>query len=147
MAGTSPVVVTEEGRQAPIALGRSKDRVEADRARAVLLTLSGWTSGRIGEAFGVREDTVRLWRSLFMADGVAGLMTRKAPGAVPVKAQAALSVAEEVLSASVADRVNWTLPRLAEEIEQRTGVSISRSRLSVVLRQKGAFAGAGRGTR
>ena len=39
------------------------DRGEADRARALLLTLAGWTSPRIAEAFGVREDTVRLWRS------------------------------------------------------------------------------------
>ncbi|MBF0332191.1 MAG: hypothetical protein HQL40_00920 [Alphaproteobacteria bacterium] len=29
----------------------------------MLLTLSGWTSPQISEAFGVREDTVRLWRS------------------------------------------------------------------------------------
>jgi FixJ family two-component response regulator len=33
----------------------------------VLLTLAGWTSPRIAEAFGVREDTVRLWRSEFMS--------------------------------------------------------------------------------
>lgn len=147
MAGTSPVGVVEESKRALLALSRSKDRAEADRARALLLTLSGWTSAMIGEAFGVREDTVRQWRSLFMAGGVAALKTRKAPGAAPVKAQAALAVAEELLATPVADRVNWTLPRLAEEIERRTGLSISRSRLSVVLRKKGAFAGAGRGTR
>jgi hypothetical protein len=34
-------------------------------ARAVPLTLAGWTSSKIAEAFGVREDTVRLWRSDF----------------------------------------------------------------------------------
>lgn len=147
MAGISPVVVKEGAQQALVALSHSKDRAEADRARAVLLTLSGWTSAMIGQAFGVREDTVRQWRSLFMAGGVSALRTRKAPGAAPVKAQAALTVAEEVLSAPVADRVNWTLPRLAEEIESRTGVSISRSRLSVVLRKKGALAGVDRGTR
>jgi hypothetical protein len=33
---------------------------EADRARAVLLTLNGWTSARIAEAFDAREDKVRL---------------------------------------------------------------------------------------
>jgi transposase len=49
-----------------------------------------------------------------------------------------------VLSRPVADRPNWTLPRLADEIEKRSGVRISRSRLSVVLRQKGISAGAGR---
>jgi hypothetical protein len=42
------------------ALARSRERGEADRARAVLLTLADWTSPRIAEAFGVREDIVRL---------------------------------------------------------------------------------------
>jgi hypothetical protein len=42
---------------------------KADRARGVLLLLllllmlAGWSSPRIAEAFSVREDTVRLWRS------------------------------------------------------------------------------------
>ena len=62
MAGKSPVTANEEQREALRALAHSRDRGEADRARAVLLTLSGWTSPRIAEAFGVREDTVRLWR-------------------------------------------------------------------------------------
>ncbi|MGH7112357.1 MAG: helix-turn-helix domain-containing protein, partial [Stellaceae bacterium] len=65
MAGKSPVVADAAQRRALVVLGQSPDRGEADRARAVLLTLSGWTSGRIAEAFGVREDTVRLWRSTF----------------------------------------------------------------------------------
>lgn len=139
MAGTSPVGVGEESKRALMVLHRSKDRAEADRARAVLLTLSGWTSAMIGEAFGVRKDTVRQWRSLFMAGGMAALKTRKALGAAPVKAQAALAVAEELLAVPVANRVNWTLPRLAEEIQQRTGLSISRSRSSVVLRKRRGF--------
>src|SRR4051812_40793560 len=53
MAGKSPVTVDEEQRSALIALSRSRDRGEADRARAIVLTLSGWTSGQIAEAFGV----------------------------------------------------------------------------------------------
>lgn len=147
MGGKSPVKVSEDERRALVDLSGSRDRGEADRARAILLTVSGWTSGRIAEAFGVREDTVRLWRSDFMRHGVGALRTRTAPGAAPVKALAALAVAEEVLSQPVADRPNWTLPRLAREIEARTGHCISRSRLSVVLRQKGLSAGAGRATR
>jgi transposase len=144
MAGRSPVVASDEQRCELEALSRSRDRGEADRARAILLTLAGWTSLRIAEAFGVREDTVRLWRSAFMAGGVPALRTSIAPGPAPVKATCALAVAEEVLSGSVADRPNWTLPRLADEIEKRSGVRISRSRLSVVLRQRGLSAGAGR---
>ena len=65
-------------------------------ARAVLLTLSGWTSPRIAEAFGVREDTVRLWRSDFMRDGVRAKAT-VAPGPAPVKSEAALRVVTPLL--------------------------------------------------
>lgn len=111
-----------------------------------MLTLLGWTSPQIALAFGVREDTVRLWRSEFGKTGVEGLKRRVAAGPSPHKAQAALRVAREVLNEPVTDRINWTLPRLIGEIERREGVSISRSRLSVVLRQKGGSAGAGRGT-
>jgi transposase len=146
MAGKSPVVASTEQRCELEALSRSRDRGEADRARAILLTLAGWTSLQIAEAFGVREDTVRLWRSAFMEGGVAALRKSVAPGPAPVKAACALAVAEEVLSGPVADRPNWTLPRLADEIEKRSGVRISRSRLSVVLRQRGISAGAGRAT-
>ena len=144
MAGKSPVAATEEQRRALMALSRSRDRGEADRARAIVLTLSGWTSSQIAEAFGVREDTVRVWRSAFMTGGIEALKRSVAPGPDPVKAECALAVAEEVLSAPVADRLNWTLPRLADEIETRSGMRISCSRLSVVLRQKGISAGDGR---
>jgi transposase len=147
MAGKSPVAVDEEQRQGLIALSHSRDRGEADRARAILLTLLGWTSGQIAEAFGVREDTVRVWRSTFMTGGIEALKTSVAPGPAPVKAERALAVAEEVLSGPVADRPNWTLPRLVDAIEKRAGVRISCSRLSVVLRQKGTSAGAVRATR
>jgi transposase len=137
MAGRSPVEASQEQKQALAELAASRDRGEADRARAILLTLEGWTSPRIGAAFGVREDVVRDWRSTFMREGVEGLAPRTASGRPPVKTQAALAVADEVLSAPVADRPNWTLPRLSAEIERRTGVTISKSRLSVVLRKKG----------
>src|ERR687890_336175 len=147
MAGTSPVAATEEQRRALMALSHSRDRGEADRARAIVLTLSGWTSSQIAEAFGVREDTVRFWRSTFMTGGIEALKKSVAPGPAPVKAERALAVAEEVLSGPVADCPNWTLPRLADEIERRAGVRISRSRLSVVLRQRGSFAGAVHATR
>jgi DNA-directed RNA polymerase specialized sigma24 family protein len=60
MAGKSPVTALEEERTALKALANGADRAEADRARAILLTLAGWTSARIAQAFGVREDTVRL---------------------------------------------------------------------------------------
>src|SRR3954454_23621711 len=147
MAGKSPVTADEEQRSALIALRHSRARGGADRARATLLTLSGWTSGQIAQAFGVREDTVRFWRSAFMTGGIEALKKSTAPGPAPVKAERALVVAGEVLSGPVADRPNWTLPRLADEIERRAGVRISRSQLSVVLRQREISAGDGPVTR
>ena len=147
MAGKSPVTATDDQLVALRAVANGADRAEADRARAILLTLGGWTSARIAEAFGVREDTVRLWRSDFMADGVGSLRASIAPGPTPVKAAAALRVAEPLLSAPVADRTNWTLARLAEQIARQEAVTISRSQLSKVLRKKGVLAGAGRVTR
>ena len=103
--------------------------------RAILLTLREWTSRRIAEAFGVREDTIRLWRSEFMGGGVEALETRVSTGPGPLKTQAALRVAGPLLSAPVTNRVNLTLPRLADEIARRERVTISRSQLSEALRR------------
>ncbi len=146
MAGKSPVTASDEQRAGLLALAGSRDRGEADRARAVLLTLAGWTSPKIAAAFGVREDTVRLWRSDFAAGGVAALKTSIAPGPPPVKSEAAMRVATPLLEEPVADRRNWTIPRLRAEIEAREGVRISRSQLSKALRKKSS-AGGGPGTR
>src|SRR6202051_5395541 len=146
MAGKSPLTASTEQKQGLEALAASRDRGEADRARAVLLTLAGWTSARIAEAFGVREDTVRLWRSDFMRGGAEALKASIAPGPLPFKTEAALRVITPLLEAPVANRPNWTIPRLLDEIEKRTGIKIGRSQLSKVLSQKGASAGAGRGT-
>jgi transposase len=147
MAGISPVTATQEQTTALKVLARGPDRAEADRARALLLTLKGWTSARIAQAFGVREDTVRLWRSDFSRGGVDALRARIAPGPSPVKAEAALRVAVPLLSAPVEDRRNRTLSRLEGEIARREGLSISRSQLSKVLRKKGGSASGGHGTR
>ena len=127
-------------------LAGSRDRGEADRARAILLTLSGWTSPRIAQAFGVREDTVRFWRGDFTRGGVDALRATIAPGPAPVKSEAALRVVTPLLDAAVADRTNWTISRLIVEIEAREGVKIGRSQLSKALRKK-TSAGGGPATR
>jgi transposase len=146
MTGKSPLRATEEQRAELTILAGSRDRGEADRARAVLLTQAGWTSRRIAEAFGVREDTVRLWRSDFMNGGVAALKASVAPGPAPMKSEAALRVITPLLEEPVADRRNWTIPRLRAEVEAREGVRISHSQLSKALRKKSSVGG-GHGTR
>ena len=139
MPGKSLLKVTGEQHEGLERLAQSAYREEADRARGILLTVSGWTSLEIGAALRVREDTVRGWRSAFMRAGLEAIIRHPAPGRSAVKAEAALAVAGELLAAPVENRTNWTLPRLSAEIERRTGHRISVSRLSVVLRKKGAM--------
>jgi len=146
MAGRSQVVATAGQITELQQLARSHRRDEADRARAILLSLEGWTSARLGAAFSVGGDSVRRWRTWFRDGGVEALRASPPPGRSPAKGDWAVAVAEEVLAAPVEDRPNWTLPRLQDEIEKRTEVRISKSRLSVVLRKKGGSAGGGRGT-
>jgi transposase len=146
MAGKSSVKANENQRTGLEALAASRDRGEADRARAVLLTLGGWTSARIAEAFGVRGDTVRLWRSDFARGGIEALKASVAPGPAAIKTQAALRVITPLLDAPVTDRTNWTIPRLIAEIKTREGVQIGRSQLSKALRKK-SLDGAAPGTR
>ena len=128
-------------------LSRSERRDEADRARAVLLSLEGLTSEAIGTAFGVTADSVRHWRGWYAAGGVEGLRAAVVPGPSGERGLRALSVAAAILSEPVENRPNWTIPRLRAEIERRGGPPISKSRLSNPLREKGGSAGAGPGTR
>ena len=54
MAGWSPLDAMAEQTAALQDLSRSDVRGQADRARAILLILQGWTSPRVAEAFGMR---------------------------------------------------------------------------------------------
>jgi transposase len=142
MTGRSSLVASAEQKAALRELAKSPERGEADRARAVLLTLAGWTAGEIGQAFGVGEDSVRRWRHWFARGGADALRSTAPPGP---PGERALACAREILAAPAQDRPNWTLPRPRAEIEARAGVRVSRSHPSVLLR-RGASAGAARGT-
>jgi transposase len=145
MGGRGGLVVDGAGRAELERLGRSAARREADRARAMLWSLEGETSGAIATRLGIRAEQVRRWRSAVRSGGVAVLRARPRPGRTPRKRAAALAVARDLLGGPAADRPVWTLARLAAEVATRTGETISPGHLSVVLR-KGATAGGGRAT-
>jgi transposase len=147
MVGRTRLSVTDEERAALEQLARSSGRAEADRARAVLWSSEGRTGAVIGPLLGMQADTVRQWRRRFRAGGVAALCTRPKPGRVPRKSQAALAVIEDLLTAPLAQRPNWALPRLQRAVRERAGLSTSPARLSVVMRQRGISVAAGHGTR
>ena len=113
---------------------RSPKRPEADRARAIVLTYQGQSAPQIGKALGVTAECVRAWRSLFARESIAGLKAKAHTGRTPRKREAALKVVEQLLSEP---QQSWTCPRLAQQVLQRTGMSIHPRYLSQVLK-KGA---------
>ena len=146
MAGKSPIKADKAQIVGLEALAASRDRGEADRSRAILLTLAGWTSAEVAEVFRVREDTVRFWRGDFLRGGVEAIKASVYAGPPPLKTEAALRVVTPLLEAPVADRTNWTIPRLIAEIKTQERVTIGRSQLSKALRKK-TSGGGGPGTR
>jgi hypothetical protein len=93
MSSRSSLSATTEQKAALTELARSEPRGEADRARAILLTLSGWTSPEVPESFGVTVDSVRHWRQWFAEGGVEALRSTLAPGPSAEKGERALEVA------------------------------------------------------
>ena len=146
MARRSCVTASSEQMAALRELAGSERRDEADRARGRLLSLEGWTSEAIGTAFGVTADSVRHWRNWYATGGVEGLRAAVVPGPSGERGLRALSIAAAILSEPVENRPNWTIPRLRAEIERRGGPPISKSRLSILLREKGGSAGGGLAT-
>ena len=140
MSGKSPLWATPEQIQELRALAKSQVRDEADRARGILCTLEGWTGPDIGAAFGVANVTVRQWRQWFCGGGVDALRSVLAPGPSAERGEKAAAIAATLLADPVQDRTNWTLPRLVDEIGKQ-GVTISRSRLSVVLKKTTSLGG------
>src|SRR6476620_9125252 len=79
MPGKS-MLTADAGEQAALrALSKSEHRGEADRGRAILLTLEGRRAGEIAAVLGVHISTVRNWRGYFLHGGVAR-RRRQRPG-------------------------------------------------------------------
>jgi len=89
---------------------------------------------------------VRFWRGDFLRGGVDAIKASVAPGLPAVKTEAALRVVTPLLDAPVADRPNWTIPRLIEEVKRVERVTVGRSTMSKALRKKTSGSG-GPGTR
>jgi transposase len=118
-------------------LSKSEQRGEADRARAILLTLQGRRAGEIAATLGVHVSTVRNWRGYFAHGGIAGLRRRKAPGRQATIGPHAGAIAATILNEDTRHDGGWTLGRLCAEITRRGGPAISPRWLAHQLRQRG----------
>src|SRR5229473_957986 len=76
---------TADQRAELMALSRSRTEEArlVERAKIVLACLEGKRNDAVGREFGVRANTVGLWRKRFAATGLAGLRDRARPGKTP----------------------------------------------------------------
>src|SRR4051812_50171230 len=72
MSGKSKLTADAAERAVLRDLSKSEHRGEADRARAILLTLEGRHAAEIAAVLGVHISTVRNWRGYFAHGGGAG---------------------------------------------------------------------------
>ena len=145
MPGKSKLTADAGAQAALRNLSKSEHRGEADRARAILLTLAGQRADEIAAALGVHVSTVHNWRGYFAHGGVAGLRRRQRPGQQAKIGPHAGEIAAAILNEDTRHDGGWTLPRLCAEIARRGGPAISPRWLSHQLRQRG-LPGAGRAT-
>src|SRR5215217_3478287 len=80
MPGKSKLTADAAERAALRALSKSEQRGEADRARAILLTLEGRHAGEIAAVLGVHVSTVRNWRGYFAQGGAAAAPEARTAG-------------------------------------------------------------------
>src|SRR5689334_11298031 len=146
MAGKSTLTADAVEQATLRDLSKSEHRGEADRARAILLTLEGRKAEEIAIVLGVHISTVRNWRGYFAHGGVAGLRRRPRLGGQSVVGLHAGAIAATILTEDARHDGGWTLPRLCAEIARRGGPAISPRWLSHQLHQRG-LPGGGRGTR
>src|ERR687889_1411537 len=125
MPGKSTLTADAAEQAALRALSKSEQRGEADRARAILLTLEGRTAEEIAAALGVHVSTVHNWRGYFAHGGVAGLRRRQAPGRQATIGPHAGAIAAAILNEDVRHDGGWTLVRLCAEIARRGGAGNS----------------------
>jgi transposase len=137
MPGKSTLTADAAERAVLRALSKSEQRDEADRARAILLTLEGRKADEIAAVLGVHVSTVRNWRGYFVHGGVAGLRRRPRPGQQAKIGPHAGAIAAAILNDDARHDGGWTLPRLCAEIARRGGPTISPRWLSHQLRQRG----------
>ena len=137
MPGKSTLTADAAEQAALRALSKSEQRGEADRARAILLTLEGRRAGEIAAVLGVHVSTVRNWRGYFMPGVVAGRRRRPRPGQQAKIGPHAGAIAAAILEEDTRHDGGWTLVRLCAEIAHRGGPAISPRWLSHQLRQRG----------
>ena len=114
------------------ALFRSTDeRKLRDRLQIVLMAHRGRARQDIADDLGVHRRTVTRWINAYCAEGLNGLVPKKAPGKPsPIPQSLAGEVRQWVIDGPAEhglDRANWTHEELADHLRRAKGIRTSRS--------------------
>src|SRR4051794_41935654 len=111
MSGKSKLTADAAERAVLRDLSKSEHRGEADRARAILLTLEGRRAAEIAAILGVHISTVRNWRGYFAHGRVAGVRRRQRTGQPAKNGAPAGAVGAAVPTQGAGHHGGWALPR------------------------------------
>jgi transposase len=120
---------------------RCGDADQVRRLLALAVILDGGSRSEAAKVGGVTLQIVRDWVLRFNAEGPDGLVSRKAPGKVPILNDAQRRALAETVEAGPIPAshgvVRWRLIDLAQWIWDEFGLSITKQTLSRELRSLG----------
>jgi len=134
------VAITREGLSAADLrreAARSRDANAARRMLAIALVLDGHSREAAAEACGMDRQTLRDWVHRYNAEGLAGLVNRRAPGPAPrLSAEQEAAVDRWVEQGPELERdgvVRWRCRDLQERIGREFGVGLHERTVGKLL--------------
>jgi transposase len=107
------------------------------RLECIRLAGQGWPVPQIAAHLSLDQATIRRTIHRLAHDGLDGLADRPRCGRPPKLNSHDLDALEELLAQAAGRNEIWTLAQLACWLTQARGITISPSRLSVLVRQRG----------
>ncbi|HNZ24863.1 MAG TPA: helix-turn-helix domain-containing protein [Polyangiaceae bacterium] len=113
------------------------------RIKAILMIQQGHRPVDIADALGVSDRWVRKWRGRWQAaPQLESLYERERPGRPPVISQQTRREVINIASSrpeydSDSRRTTWSQEQIADELERKTAVKISRSSVQRILGERG----------
>lgn len=117
----------------------SPKELERRRLWAMALLEQGHAQVEIARMLGVTAGAVSQWKKAYQAKGTKGIAAKRHPGPVPGLSGKAQKQLERILLKGARKQGYrtelWTLPRIAEVIQRRFGVSYHPSSVWHILRK------------
>ena len=117
----------------------SPKELEQRRMRAMVLLDHGWSQADVAQRLGVTQGAVSQWKKKYQRDGPEAMKAKPHPGPTPKLFDRQRKQLERILLKGARKQGYhtelWTLPRIAEVIERRFGVTYDASSVWHILRK------------